>query len=168
MGLITIDRINDGNPANANDINERFGKVTDVLNGNIESTNLKNYAVTREKIAPASVTSDKLSIQRYIDDNNWTVLDYGSTRSYRYQKTGTVSIGGMAGKEHFDIPLPVGVASLDDVFLSWSSQQQSQEIIYTVFPNPNRARIYVRAWNTINVPINGHKYTIDFVIEEKS
>lgn len=62
MGLITITNIEDGQDAVANALNERFGKIVDEINGNIESQNLKNHAVTREKIAPQSVTLSLIHI----------------------------------------------------------------------------------------------------------
>lgn len=82
MGLITLTNIEDGQDAVANALNERFGKIVDTVNGNIDSQNLKNNAVTREKIAPQSVTSDKLNITKSIDENGWMVTDYGTHRQY--------------------------------------------------------------------------------------
>jgi len=84
MGLITIDNIEDATLASANVFNQRFGKIVDVINGNIESANLKNSAVTREKIATGAVTSDKIATNRYIDENGWTVNDLGTTKTYTY------------------------------------------------------------------------------------
>ena len=92
MGLITLTNIEDGQDAVANALNERFGKIVDTVNGNIDSQNLKNNAVTREKIAPQSVTSDKLFVDRYIDENGWTVVDYGTTKTYQY----TISINNVS------------------------------------------------------------------------
>lgn len=168
MGLLTITNLEDGQDAVANALNERFGKIVDVINGNIESQNLKNNAVTREKIAPQSVTSDKLSINKYIDENGWTVTDYGTTKSYRYEKKGNITINGMSGFEMFRIPLPVGVSNIDDMYVNWSAIQHSQEVVYTIWPDPNdKEHIVVRAWNTINVKINNHPYVLSYVLEPK-
>ena len=82
MGLITLTNIEDGQDAVANALNERFGKIVDTVNGNIDSQNLKNNAVTREKIAPQSITSDKLLVEREYDQGGWLVSDYGGYKEY--------------------------------------------------------------------------------------
>ena len=85
--LVNIEPIQTGASATPNLWNQRFAAITSVINGNIDSDNLKNNAVTREKIAPQSVTSDKLFVNKYIDDNGWTVVDYGTTKTYSYVYT---------------------------------------------------------------------------------
>ena len=82
MGLITIENMEDGVDASANLWNERFGKITDTINGNIESVNLKNNAVTREKIASGAVTSDKIQLERKTDANGWEYFSFGDFRVY--------------------------------------------------------------------------------------
>lgn len=84
MGLISYTQVQNGQEASANSINDRFGKIYGEFNGNIDSANLKNSAVTREKIAPQSVTSDKISTNRYYDENGWLVNDIGTTKTYSY------------------------------------------------------------------------------------
>ena len=118
MGLITLTNIEDGQDAVANALNERFGKIVDTVNGNIDSQNLKNNAVTREKIAPQSVTSDKLFVDRYIDENGWTVVDYGTTKTYSYVYTITnIDIVYGARKDNMaPIKPPVGRTRDDLVF----------------------------------------------------
>jgi len=77
MGLISIDNMEDGVDASANLWNERFGKITDTINGNIETVNLKNNAVTREKIAPGSVTNDKLGLE-FVYENDGNFIKFGN------------------------------------------------------------------------------------------
>lgn len=84
MGLIQYEQIEDGNPASGNSLNERFGKLYGEFNGNINSDNLKNGAVTGPKIAPGAVTSDKIDTDRYYDENGWLVNDLGTTKTYSY------------------------------------------------------------------------------------
>lgn len=94
MGLISYEQLEDGFVASANLWNERFGKLYGEFNGNIDSANLKNGAVTREKIANNAVNKDKLDMSLYIDENGWTVSDMGGIKSYSRQLTVTGSGGG--------------------------------------------------------------------------
>lgn len=169
--LVNIEPIQTGASATPNLWNQRFAVITEAINGNIDSDNLKNRGVTNEKIANGAVTSDKLAVNKYIDDNGWTVTDFGTQKTYRYQKTGTITLGSNRGVAFFDIPLPVGINNINDVFLEWSAIQQSQEIIYTVYRTStgDTKRIYVRAWNTHqSATINNHFYQIDFLVETKA
>lgn len=169
MGLIQYTQIEDNTDASANSLNSRFAILFDEINGNLDSANLKNNSITTAKIAPGAVTSDKLSVSKYIDDNGWTVTDYGSTKTYKYERSGTLNIGANTGFEMYRIPLPVGLSSLDDVYFNWSARQYSQEVIYTVWPDPNvKNKIVMRAWSTVGVPINGHTYTFTYSIEPKA
>ena len=61
MGLITYEQIEDGFSATANLWNSRFSKVYDLVNGNLDSQNLANNAVTEPKIASEAVTAPKLA-----------------------------------------------------------------------------------------------------------
>lgn len=61
MGLISYTQLEDGTAATANSINTRFARVYDLVNGNIDSQNLSNSAVTESKIASESVTASKLA-----------------------------------------------------------------------------------------------------------
>ena len=65
MGLISYSQLQDGTEAVANDLNNRFGTIYNEFNGNIDAANLKNSAVTREKIADTSITKDKLALRQY-------------------------------------------------------------------------------------------------------
>lgn len=51
MGLLNLKQFQDNAALPANDLNEQFGKVADVLNGNVDATNIKDGAVTAAKIA---------------------------------------------------------------------------------------------------------------------
>lgn len=167
--LVNIAPIEPGDAASPNLWNSRYAAITEVLNGNIDSDNIRNNGITREKIAAGAVSSDKLTIDKYIDDNGWTVTDYGTTKSYRYEKRGNITINGMSGFEMFRIKLPVGVNSIDDVYVDWSAIQHSQEVVYTIWPDPNdKKHIVVRAWNTINVKINNHPYVLSYVLDPKA
>jgi len=81
MGQISIANIAANSLASANDINARFGIVTDEMNGKLDSTNLANGAVTTAKIQDGAVTSAKLSLQSGVDDNGWS---YYSLGNYKY------------------------------------------------------------------------------------
>lgn len=125
MSLIDYTQLEDGQDASANGLNERFGKIIDTVNGNIDVQNLKNGAVTREKIAPKSITSDKLGFEKYIDDNGWMVIDLGmvklasKTRSF---KTKNIGVGGTAFVD-FDANmsnLPVGFNNNMQYQMMWS------------------------------------------------
>lgn len=117
--LVNIEPIQTGASATPNLWNQRFAAITSVINGNIDSDNLKNNAVTREKIAPGAVTSDKLFVNRYIDDNGWTVVDYGTTKTYSYVYTITnIDIVYGARKDNMaPIKPPVG-RTLDNLVFS--------------------------------------------------
>ena len=116
--LVNIEPIQTGESATPNLWNQRFAAITSVINGNIDSDNLKNNAVTREKIAPQSITSDKLFVNRYIDDNEWTIVDYGTTKTYSYVYTITnIDIVYDARKDNMaPIKPPVGRTRDDLVF----------------------------------------------------
>lgn len=77
MGLITYEQIEDGYDASANVFNRRFGKIHDLLNGNIDSANLATGAVHRRNIATGAISSDKLGFEQYTDDNGWLITDLG-------------------------------------------------------------------------------------------
>ena len=80
--LLNIQPIEPGDAASPNLWNSRFSAISEVLNGNVDSDNLRNGAVTREKIANQSIDSSKLDIQKYVDANGWTVTDMGGLKTY--------------------------------------------------------------------------------------
>lgn len=70
--LLNIQPIEPGDAASPNLWNSRFADIQAVMNGNVDSDNLKNSSVTREKIAPGAVTNDKLGIiSEYENDSSY-------------------------------------------------------------------------------------------------
>lgn len=80
--LLNITPIGLGDDASPNLWNSRFAAVQTVLNGNVDSDNLKDGAVSRSKIANQAIDSSKIDIQKYIDANGWTVVDFGGSKTY--------------------------------------------------------------------------------------
>lgn len=108
--IININPIEPGDAASPNLWNSRFAAITEVVNGNIDSDNLKNGSVTREKIASGAISSDKIAVDRYVDANGWTVNDLGTTKTYTYSYAiSGVSMPGLARKDNLPtIQPPVG------------------------------------------------------------
>lgn len=117
MGLINYVQLEDGFEASANLWNERFGKIYAEFNGHVGTSNLENEAVTTEKIAPGAVTSDKLDVSVSIDDNGWTVKDFGSNKVYTKRFTDTISVPLTAESNYnvLHLALPVGVTDISTV-----------------------------------------------------
>ena len=80
--LVNIQNIQVGDVATPNLFNSRFAALAEVINGNVDSDNLRNGAVTRSKIAQGAIDSSKLDIQKYVDANGWTVTDLGGIKTY--------------------------------------------------------------------------------------
>lgn len=80
--LLNIQNIEPGDAASPNLWNSRFAAIQTVLNGNVDSDNLKAGAVTREKIANQAIDSSKIDIVKYVDANGWTVVDFGGSKTY--------------------------------------------------------------------------------------
>lgn len=108
MGLISINNLEDGVDATANLFNQRFGIIADAINGNLDSQNLADNAVTREKIASGAVTSDKLGFTKYVDDNGWLITDLGLVKLATKNRTATTK--------------PTGLNSA--AFLTWDATQE--------------------------------------------
>ena len=90
MGLINYEQLEDNTPAVANGLNERFGRLHDVINGNIDAANMENEAVTTPKIADRAVTSAKLGFEKKIDDNGWLITDLGLVKLATKKRNFTV------------------------------------------------------------------------------
>ena len=137
MGLVSYTQLEDGTDALANDMNERFGKIYGEFNGNIDSANLKNSAVTREKIAPQAITSDKLLVKREYDQDGWLVTDYGGYK--RYTRTGTfdqTAAGNIFGYLHTDISFPSGCTAANIVGCYVAATDQAISIGFSqYYPN---------------------------------
>lgn len=95
MSLISYTQLEDNTPASANSINNRFAPLYDEVNGNLDSQNLKNEAVTEPKLAPLSVTSSKLGEKAVLPSkvgSTWvgkssSQNDIGTGWSTRFNKT---------------------------------------------------------------------------------
>ncbi len=61
MGLISFSNIADGTTIDGSDVNTPMNTVYDEFNGNIDSANLKDGAVTGAKIASTTITPDKVA-----------------------------------------------------------------------------------------------------------
>lgn len=152
MGLITIEQIEDGTDASANGLNERFGIIADLLNGNIEAANMKNEAVTREKIAAGAVTSDKLDLERDVDERGWEYFTLGKFRIY-VKKQSQSETGGRLEQNGYRydrgaIDPPVGVTRDNSFWMSctytggiqfmlkpyWQSNTKLASMIWNVGP----------------------------------
>lgn len=108
MPLLSYDPMEDGESASANLWNVRLSAIHDLLNGNLDAANLANGAVTTPKLADGAVTSAKIAITQYIDDNGWTVNDYGTNK--QYSKRIEFSGGSVFGIKSAD-NLPVGLVA---------------------------------------------------------
>ena len=130
--LVNIEPIQTGASATPNLWNQRFAAITSAINGNIDSDNLKNNAVTREKIAPGAVTSDKLFVDRYIDDSGWTVSDYGGYKRYTRHGVynGTLPAHGW-GIQNTNISFPAGCDYQDIVGSFISSNDQAIQATFS-------------------------------------
>ncbi len=111
--IANIDPIQPGDAASPNLWNSRFAVLTTVLNGNVDSDNLKNSGVTREKIAPGAVASDKLDLANTTDSRGWESFSFGNFRVYTKQVVNNESPYKLAqGDYRYDrsiTELPVGV-----------------------------------------------------------
>ena len=61
MALISFSNIQDGTTIDASDVNGPLNTIFNDYNGNIDSTNIKDSAVTGAKIASSTITPDKVS-----------------------------------------------------------------------------------------------------------
>lgn len=68
--LVPYTNLEDGNPASANDINQRFGDVLAAVNGGLDAANIKNGSLTRQLFA-----TDALSAMWPIGSIYLSVLD---------------------------------------------------------------------------------------------
>lgn len=109
--IANIDPIQPGDAASPNLWNSRFATLATVVNGNIDSDNLKNGGVTREKIAAGAISSDKLGFEKYVDANGWLITDLGLVKLATKSRTFTipsVGNGGIGFVQVADNSAPVG------------------------------------------------------------
>ena len=165
MGLITYTQLEDGQTADANKFNQRFGVIVDEINGNLDSFNLQNGAITRAKLADGAVNSAKMEITTYIDDNGWTVTDIGGNKTYRKQYSGNPTINAYADLTLDKQTLPIGVSSTDEVNVSWSVRNGAWEFQYVVTQATDGLQPLV--YNASSLNNKGDTFTFDFVLSDK-
>lgn len=168
MGLLSYDPMEDGEEASANLWNVRLSAIHDLLNGNIDAANLANGAVTSAKIADGAVTSAKMDVDKYIDDNGWTVEDYGSTKNYSIRKTGVANLPHQTWVKVVDMPLPQGIASIDSIYISMATMAEMAEAVFTIVPSQSVGKVVVYMYNAH--PSNNNAATnwrIDFLAKEQ-
>lgn len=85
--LVNLTPIKNGDAAGPNLWNDRFAQIVAAINGNIDSDNLKDGAVTTSKLAAASITSDKLGFEKYTDENGWLIVDLGLVKLASKERT---------------------------------------------------------------------------------
>jgi hypothetical protein len=68
MTLVNIPNIEENDEATPELWNSRFATLADVINGNIDGTNLADGAVSNSKLASEAVTSNKLGLQSVTPD----------------------------------------------------------------------------------------------------
>lgn len=169
MGLINYEQLEDGFDASANLWNERFGILFNEINGNLDSANLKNGAVTNPKIAPGAVTSDKLGFEQYVDDNGWLITDLGlvklATKKREWNFARNTELGAVIQSNFTgaDALNPVGFNPSAQYNVMWNiSGNQSRFLTFQVdaeIPRPNHnvaakviqsmsgnAKQYVHTW----------------------
>ena len=95
MGLLSYEQIEDGFSATANLWNSRFAPLYDEINGNLDTQNLKNEAVTEPKLGPLAVTAPKIGPKAITPskmNNVWVgksseMANVGTAWSTRFNKT---------------------------------------------------------------------------------
>lgn len=169
MPLLSYDPMDDGDVASANLWNVRLSAIHDLLNGNLDAANLANGAVTTPKIADGAVTSAKMSVTVYVDANGWTVKDYGSRKEYYLQYSGSTTLNAYAGTTLTEQLLPEGVASINDVNITWSVRNAAWEFQYIVAtPNIISNKIRPLVYNASALNSKNDTFVFDFSLEDKS
>ena len=167
MGLINYEQLEDGFDASANLWNERFGILFNEINGNLDAANLKNNAITSSKIAPGAVTSEKLAINRSIDDNGWTVNDYGTHQTWSRRITGSPGVL-VPANDLYVIPtvkLPVGVARRDAVTLQATLSGTDRVFLFADSSTSSDTSFFFRLSNWYTNAVNLPSYTVDLTLE---
>ena len=133
MGLINYSSIEDGTGIDAADVNTPLTTIYNDYNGNINSNNLADNAVTTAKIGDGAVTNAKLSTTAGEPGGAWqywtpTLTNHtGTINSARYTQIGKtvhfdlrVTITAVTGGLVFTLPVTgkAGVIENDRIFLS--------------------------------------------------
>jgi hypothetical protein len=164
MGVLTYTKLEDGTFANANGLNERFGKIIAELNGKLDSDNLAQYAVENRNIAPLAVTADKMLLESDVDANGWTYFNWGDFRVYtkhqsQYEGVSALEAGGY---RYLRAPLapPFGVTK-DMVF--WMGATYTTGIQFSVKPYWSaNDQLASMIWNM--GPAEFINYSVDWMI----
>lgn len=96
MGVVNPSQSNPDDEITADAINAPINQLAAVLNGNVDSNNLADSAVSTTKLAAGAVTSSKLAPSKTTDANGWTVYDHGTWKEYVKLFTGG-SVSSLAG-----------------------------------------------------------------------
>lgn len=114
MSLINVPDIEDGTGADGNDVNSRFATVLGLVNGNIDSTNIKTNGITGASIAAGSITNDKIvdtAINASKLDRNtipWGVMlyaDYGPTGGQVVNGDSTLNFTSLETNSHSGVAM---------------------------------------------------------------
>ncbi len=131
----------DGVDASANLWNSRFALIVNEINGNLDTSNLKDAAVTTAKIAPGAVTSDKLGFTKYTDANGWLITDLGLIKLATKKRTFVIPatpLAALAQLVTFDTDMsnsPVGFDSNQAFSVNYSLSLNTNEIAYSYMFN---------------------------------
>lgn len=107
MGLVSYTNLEDGNAAGANDINQRFGDVLAQVNGNLDSTNIRNGTLTRELFAQDAILAawPVGSVHITVEDANPSSVLGGSWVKFGEGRT---LMGVKADDTDFNVPEKTG------------------------------------------------------------
>lgn len=86
MSTITYQNIENDSPASANVLNERFGQIVNEINGNLDSSNIKDGAITLAKVSSEIYEKmypiGSVYINASVDTNPGTLLGFGTWEAY--------------------------------------------------------------------------------------
>lgn len=90
MGLISFTNISDGTTIDAADVNSPLNTIYNDYNGNIDSTNLADNAVTTAKITDANITASKFGVGAITGADGWV----STTDTWTYASASTFTVAG--------------------------------------------------------------------------
>lgn len=103
MGTITYEEIQNNTPANANDLNERFGQIATTLNGGLDSANFKlggiPLAAISNEIFGKMWPVGSIYTNANTDTNPSELLGFGTWEAYA---TGRVLVGVDTSQTEFN------------------------------------------------------------------
>lgn len=152
MGYVNLQNMEDGQVASANVFNERFGAITDVINGNIDSSNIKNGTVTQAKLAPN--TLERMwpvgSVYMNADDNTnpGTLIGFGTWELF---SAGRMLVGVKESDSDFNAAGKTGGTKNETLTLN---QIPSHNHTGTTSTNGNHTHTYTH-YSRLEKPIHG-------------